>query len=107
MDHTMHVGTKKAFVILKVPVDAMQIDGALTLADVEVLYLKVQDTWNGHAVEACLKDVCALTGFPVQMVIDGGPDFHKGVRQVSQNMDSPCKVTYDITHVIAKLLKKK
>jgi hypothetical protein len=83
MDHTMQVGTKKAFVILKVPVDAMQIDGALTLSDVEVLYLKVQDTWNGHAVEACLKDVCDMTGFPVQIVIDGAPDFHKGVRQVS------------------------
>lgn len=107
MDHTMHVGTKKAFVILKVPVDAMQSDRALTLSDVEVLYLKVQDTWNGHAVEACLKDVFALTGSPVQIVIDGGPDLHKGVRQVSQNMDSPCKVTYDITHLIAKLLKKK
>jgi hypothetical protein len=38
MDHTIQVGCKKAFVVLKVPVEYFVAHRALQLTDVEVLY---------------------------------------------------------------------
>ncbi len=107
MDHSIQVGTKKVFVILKVPVTSLRGEGALSLSEVQVLFLKVQEHWNGDAVEACLKKVFHQTGFPSQVVMDGGSDLNKGVRQTSESMKNPLKITYDLTHFIAKLLKKK
>ncbi len=73
IDHTIQVGTNKAFVVLRVPVDAITTGRALTLKDVEVLYLKVPSTWNGTEVQKVLEHVFSHVGSPQQIVLDGGP----------------------------------
>ncbi len=107
MDHTIQVGKKKAFVVLKVPIEAMERIGALTLNDVDVLYVKVQDQWNGKIVQDILHQLFSRVGFPLQVVMDGGPDLNKGIKNILETIAFPFKVTYDITHFIAKLIKKK
>lgn len=107
MDHTIQVGTKKAFVVLKIPVEAMKRLGALTLKDVEVLSIKVQEKWNGTIVQNLLEQLFSTVGFPVQVVIDGGSDLNKGIRNILKTLEFPFKVTSDITHLIARLLKRK
>lgn len=107
VDHTIQVGTKKAFVVLKVPHENLKPHGALTLKEVEVLYLKVQETCNGVIVSELLQDLFQKVGYPSQIVMDGGPDLNKGVRLLIEMAGKPLKVTYDVTHLIASLLKKK
>jgi hypothetical protein len=107
IDHTIQVGTKKAFVVLKVPVESLASYGSLTLKDVEVLYLKVQEKCNGVILKDLLGELFQTVGYPIQIVLDGGPDLNKAVRLLAEGMSSPIKITYDLTHLIASLLKKK
>jgi hypothetical protein len=107
IDHTIQVGTKKAFAVLRVPVDAVTTGQAFTLKDVEVLYLKVQATWNGTEVQKVLEHVFSRVGPPQQIVLDGGPDLQKGLKNLLETGRFTFKVTADITHFIANLLKHK
>lgn len=107
MDHTIQVGSKKAFVVLKVPIECLTSYGALTLKDVEVLYLKVQEKCNGVILKNLLGELFQTIGYPIQIVLDGGPDLNKAVRLLAEGMSCPFKITYDLTHLIASLLKKK
>ena len=107
IDHTIQVGTKKAFVVLKIPISRLKKQGALTLKDVEVLYLKVQEKSNGILVHDILEKIFKTVGKPLQIVMDNGSDLKKGVSLLNGNMQSPIMVTYDLTHFIASLLKKK
>jgi hypothetical protein len=107
IDHTIQVGTKKALAVLRVPVDALTTGQALTLKDVEVLYLKVQSIWNGTEVQKVLEHVFSCVGSPQQIVLDGGPDLQKGIKNLLETGRFTFKVTADITHLIANLLKHK
>ncbi len=107
IDHTIQVGTKKALAVLRVSVDALTTGQALTLNDVEVLYLKVQSTWNGTEVHKVLEHVFSRVGSPQQIVLDGGPDLQKGIKNLLNTGRFSFKVTADITHLIANLLKHK
>jgi hypothetical protein len=107
IDHTIQVGTKKAFVVLKAPVDALKSPGALTLNDVAVLSITVRDRWNGEAVHEVLHALFSTVGAPIQVVADGGPDLQKGLRLLRETSKYSCKVTADITHLVANLLKRK
>lgn len=107
IDHTIQVGTKKAFVVLKAPVHALKSPGALTLNDVDVLSITVRDRWNGEAVHEVLHALFSAVGAPLQVVADGGPDLQKGLRLLRETSTYSCKVTADITHLIANLLKRK
>lgn len=107
LDHTIQVGTKKALVILKVPVEALNSLGALTLKDVDVLSITVRDTWNGSTVHEVLHQLFSRVGAPLQVVVDGGPDLNKGLRLLLNSSNVLFKVTSDITHVIANVLKRK
>lgn len=107
IDHTVQVGCKKALVILRVPIEKLQGYGALKLQDVEVLYLQVQEKCNGRIICDILEPFFIQVGYPLQIVMDGGPDLNKGIKELIAKLKSPLKVTYDVTHLIAKLLKKK
>jgi hypothetical protein len=107
LDHTIQVGTKKALVVVKVPVEALTRLGALTLKDVDVLSITVRDTWNGLQVQEILLHLFSRVGAPVQVVVDGGPDLKKGLRLLLASSRFLFKVTSDITHFIANLLKRK
>ena len=49
----------------------------------------------------------SLVGWPLQVVSDDGSDLKKGLKNILQTSRFSFKVTSDITHVIAKLLRKK
>lgn len=107
IDHTIQVGTKKALVVLKIPSESFQNHGSLTLDRVQVLFIKIQETSNGLIIQDILEPLFKSIGYPQQIVMDGGADLNKGVRLITENMNVPFKVTYDLTHLIASLLKKK
>ena len=107
IDHTIQVGTKKAFVVLRVPITVLKKPGALTLQDVDVLSITVRETWNGSGVKEVLHTLFSHIGSPLQVVVDGGPDLRKGLRLLLQSSGYSFKVTADITHLIANLLKRK
>lgn len=107
LDHTIQVGTKKALVLLHVPVKALNRPAALTLTDVNVLAISVRDTWNGLCVHEVLQDLFSRVGVPLQVVADGGADLQKGLRLLLNSSDCSFKLTTDITHLIANLLKRK
>lgn len=107
IDHTIQIGTKKAFVVLKILQEDIQNHGALTLKNVEVLYLQVQEKSNGIIIETILENVFKVVGYPIQIVRDGGSDLNKGVNLIANKMAIPFHITYDLTHFIASLLKKK
>jgi hypothetical protein len=107
LDHTIQVGTKKALVILKVPLEALNSLGALTLKEVDVLSITVRNTWNGSAVHEVLQQLFSCVGAPLQVVVDGGPDLNKGLRLLRDSAPFHFKVTADITHLIANVLKRK
>ena len=85
----------------------MENGRALTLKDVSVLGVAVKKSWTGKEVKKSLVKVFKKNGFPIQIVIDGAGNLNKGVRDVMKEMDATCHVTYDITHFIAKLMKRK
>lgn len=107
IDHTIQVGTKKAFVVLRVPFSALQQSGALTLHDVDVVSMTVRDTWNGAGVQEVLHPLFARLGSPRQVVVDGGPDLRRGLRLLLQDSGYAFHVTSDLTHFMANLLKRK
>ena len=107
IDHTIQIGTKKAFVVLKILPEAISAHGALTLKNVEVLHIQVQEKSNGEIIDNILQNIFQVVGYPQQIVMDGGSDLNKGVNLIAQKMKVPFKITYDLTHFIASLLKKK
>jgi hypothetical protein len=70
-DHTIQVGTNKAFVIVGVPLKIMKLGRALTLKDITVLGVYVKKSWTGDEVKKSLMKVFKKNGAPVQIVIDG------------------------------------
>ena len=105
-DHTIQVGFKKALVILRVLPEVLTRSMPLTLKDVEVVTLVVRDKWNSAIIQQEFEKVFEMLGPPVQIVIDGAIDLKKGVINTVANIPKFIKVTYDITHLIARLLKK-
>ena len=106
-DHTIQVGTNKAFVVVGVPLKIMELGRALTLKDVTVLGVHIKKSWTGDEVKKSLLSIFKKNGPPTQIVIDGASNLKMGVREAIAEMDITCHTTYDITHLIAKLLKKK
>jgi len=107
LDHTVQVGRKKALVVLRVPLARMAEPRALQQTDMEVVSITVKETWNGAAVQAVLEDLFARIGPPVQVVSDRGSDLKKGLSNIVAAGQFPMKITTDVTHLIANLLKKK
>ena len=53
-DFTMQIGSKKALIVLRVPLAALNQGKALTLKQVEVIGLSLSETWNGERVKTYL-----------------------------------------------------
>jgi hypothetical protein len=120
-DHTIQVGTNKAFVVIGIPAKTLKSGKLLTLKDAVVLATVVKRSWTGENVGKVMKQVFKHNGLPLQIVIDGAYNLQKGVREALSELDHDCQgvreglseldhvchVTYDITHFIAKLFKEK
>lgn len=107
MDCSIDIGTRKALVVLRVPISVLSLTGeALSLKDCECLAIKIAHTWNGNTVAATLADIFSLAGTPVAIIKDGGGDLRKGVnlwRKTSGLMR--VLVIEDVGHVVANALK--
>ena len=106
-DHTIQVGTNKAFVVIGVPSKVMNSGKAVQLKDVVALAISVKKSWTGNEVSKVIKKVFNRNGLPSQIVIDGAHNLNNGIRQAIEEMEGNCHITYDITHLLANLMKKK
>lgn len=107
MDCSIDIGTRKALVVLRVPLDVMLKTGnALTLQDCECIAVKISSKWNGKTVAAALTEIFELAGTPTAILKDGGSDLKRGVnnwRMATGNMG--VFVLGDIGHIVGNALK--
>lgn len=104
-DFTMQIGCKKALIVLRVPVSALSQGQALTLKQVEVIGLRLGETWNGERVNTVLLSLFERCGWPSHVVSDCGSDIKKGI--VETLLEAPNRASWisDVSHFVANALK--
>lgn len=104
-DFTMQIGSKKALIVLRVPVSAFSKGKALTLKQVDVIGISLSETWNGELVKKYMLSLFERCGWPSQAVSDCGSDIKKGI--VDTLLEAPHSASWisDITHFVANALK--
>lgn len=107
MDCTIDIGVRKALVVLRVRLSALQGDGrAISHEDCECIGIKVSRQWNGKSVKQALAAFFKKAGNPVAILKDGGADLKKGVRLCLEESDSKrAWIIDDVGHMIANALK--
>jgi len=107
IDHSIDVGTKKALVVLRVPVDVLsQKSGAIQLQDCECIGLRISETVNGDSVALELSEIFRQAGTPTAIIKDCDRTLNKGVNLWREKPDADIPVIEDISHVMASALKK-
>jgi hypothetical protein len=107
IDHSIDIGTKKALVVLRVPIDTLsRKKTALELQDCECIGLHIAEVVNGDSIAAELSVIFQQSGLPVGIIKDCDRTLNKGVRlwQQQHNLDIP--IIDDISHVVAIALKQ-
>lgn len=104
-DFTIQIGSKKALIVLRVPLSACSKGKALTLKQVEVIGLSVGEAWTGALVKTYLVSLFKRCGWPSQVVSDCGSDIKKGI--VDTLLEAPHATSWisDLTHFVANALK--
>jgi hypothetical protein len=104
-DFTIQIGSKKALIVLRVPVSALSMGKALTLKQVEVIGLSLGETWNGARVNTVLRALFERCGWPSHVVSDCGSDIKKGI--VETLLEAPHRASWisDVSHFVANALK--
>ena len=107
IDCSIDIGTRKALVVLRVPLRALhKKGGALGLQDCECVGLEISSTWNGQRVSQALARIFSRSGVPAAILKDGGSDLKKGVELLCQQLpDKPIHILEDVGHYAANLLK--
>ena len=107
IDHSIDIGTKKALVVLRVPLTALATRGsAICLEDCECVGLKISDQINGETVAADLKTIFTQAGLPTAIIKDADHTLNKGVCLWQDKHDAVVPVIYDIGHAAANALKR-
>jgi hypothetical protein len=107
IDHSINIGTKKLFVVLRIETDVLyKRDKAVTLEDCECIGLKICEVVNGESVKKDLEEVFQISGNPNAIIKDTDYTLNKGVRLYSETQKDPILLIEDISHVVAKSLKK-
>lgn len=107
IDHSIDIGTKKALVVLRVPVDTLlRKKTALALQDCECIGLHIAESVNGDSIATELSVIFQQSGLPAGIVKDCDRTLNKGVClwQKQHNFEIP--IIEDISHVMAAALKK-
>jgi hypothetical protein len=104
-DFTIQIGSKKALIVLRVPLSAVSQGKALTLQHVEVIGLSLGETWNGALVKTYLVSLFARCGWPAHVVSDCGSDIKKGIVDTLLGAPNRASWSSDVTHVVANALK--
>ena len=104
-DCTMHIGSKKALIVLRVPVSAFRQGKALTLQQGEVIGLSLGETWNSDRVNTVLLALFERCGWPSHVVSDCGSDSKQGI--VETFLEAPHRASWisDLTHFVANALQ--
>ncbi|NEX19640.1 hypothetical protein G3480_04815 [Thiorhodococcus mannitoliphagus] len=106
IDHSIDVGTKKALVVLRVPLAALALRGAaLRLEDCQCIGLVVAETVNAKTVAQQLKAIFARAGLPSAITKDSDATLNKGVRLWMDQAQTTVALTEDLGHVMASALK--
>ena len=107
IDCSIDVGTRKALVVLRVPLTALaDKQGAIGLDDCQCIGLEISRTWNGPLVEAALIKIFGKAGMPRAIIKDRGTDLNKGVELYRETEDAKkVWVIDDVGHVAANALK--
>ena len=107
IDHSINIGTKKLFVVLRIEMDVLyKKDKAISLEECECIGLKICETVNGESVKRDLEEVFNISGNPKAIIKDSDYTLNKGVRLYSEAQKEPILSIEDISHVVAKSLKK-
>lgn len=104
IDHSIDIGTKKALVVLRVPLD--KLSGAWQRRDCECIGLQVDETVNGESICQALTPIFKQAGCPVAIIKDSDVTLNKGIRLWRQRQAVPIAVIDDISHIVANALKK-
>ena len=104
-DFTIQTGSKKALIVLRVPVSALTTGQALTLKQAEVIGLSLGETWNGEQVKTVLGALFDRCGWPSHVVSDCGSDIKKGIVETLLQAPNGAAWISDITHFVANALK--
>ena len=107
LDHSIDIGTKKAFIVLRVELDALSKRGsAITLQDCECIGVTVHETVNGEQVYADLVEIFKKSGKPTAIIKDGDSSLQKGCKLWSNTQEGKAEIIYDIGHSMAAALKE-
>ena len=106
IDHSIDVGTKKALVVLRVPLAALARRGsAIRLEDCQCIGLVIAETVNGVTVAQQLETIFSCAGPPAVITKDCDATLNKGVRLWMDKVQIKVPVIEDIGHVMASALK--
>ena len=88
-DFTIHIGSKKALIVLRVPVSALSLG----------------ETWNSDRVNTVLLSLFERCGWPSHVVSDCGSDIKKGI--VETLLEAPNRASWisDVRHFVANALQ--
>lgn len=106
MDHSIDIGTKKALVVLRVPMDALVKRGsAIQLQDCECIGVTVSEKANGENIAIDLENIFCRAGRPAAIIKDRDYTLQKGVRLYIKKQMVEIPVVEDIGHVVASALR--
>jgi len=107
MDHSIDIGTKQVFVVLRVPYSIyLNTKGAITLEHCECVGISVHSRITGEVVCKDLENIFSLSGHPIAIVKDNGRILNYGVILYNEKHNTSIKIIDDITHVVANTYKK-
>lgn len=108
LDHTIEFGKKQCLLVLGVSLEKLRKRKCkLQHKDMTVLAIDIIDSATAKSVTDCLLNIAEKTGFPVQIVSDGGRNILNGCLFFANHKDCPHEIrqTYDVTHKTALILK--
>ena len=106
VDHSIDIGVKQAFVVLRVPCDVLSQRGsAIRLEDCECIGLRIRERTDGETVCADLQAIFKQSGDPVGFIKDSGTGLSRGVRLWNEQADKPAEILDDVGHAMANALK--
>lgn len=106
LDHSIDIGTKKAFVVLRILIDTLAQKGkAIQLSDCECISVSVSEAVTGKSVALELEKIFQKAGQPSAVLQDCDSTLKKGMHLYCEKKGSQIPVIEDIGHVVASSLK--
>jgi len=108
LDHTIEFGTKKCLLVLGVTLEKFRENNCkIRHSDMTTLAIIIGEKADAKSVTQSLQHIAQSTGFPVQVILDGGSNVKRGTADFIENADCGFTIrqTYDVTHKAALLIE--